>query len=155
MKQEAYKPHSIPGTIEAEDFDTGCPGDAYYDSDETNQGGRYRTNEGVDIDICSEGGYTLGWTQAGEWVDYTVDVSKPATYRVSFYIATTSDNAKLHLECNRDNKTGIILIPNTEGFQSWEVVKKEIKLEAGQNILRMVIDGGPLNLDKMVFEEIK
>ena len=155
MKQEAYKPHSIPGTIEAEDFDTGCPGDAYYDSDETNQGGRYRTNEGVDIDICSEGGYTLGWTQAGEWVDYTVDVNKPATYRVSFYIATTSDNAKLHLECNGDNKTGIILIPNTEGFQSWEVVKKEIKLEAGQNILRMVIDGGPLNLDKMVFEEIK
>ena len=27
------KPHTIPGTIEAEDYDTGCPGDAYYDSD--------------------------------------------------------------------------------------------------------------------------
>ncbi|MEJ2616520.1 MAG: carbohydrate-binding protein, partial [Ignavibacteriaceae bacterium] len=155
MKEEPYKPHTIPGTIEAEDFDTGCPGDAYYDTDEINQGGMYRSNEGVDIDVCSEGGYTLGWTSAGEWVAYTVTVSKPATYQVAFYTATNSDNAKLHLECDGENKTGIVSIPNTEGFQSWKVVKKNIKLDAGNHILKMVIDGGPLNLDKMVFEEIK
>ena len=151
MKQEAYKPHSIPGTIEAEDFDTGCPGDAYIDSDEINQGGRYRTNEGVDIDTCSEGGYTWGWTQAGEWLAYTVTVSEPAIYQVSFNVATNSDNAKLHLECDGENKTGVVSIPNTEGFQSWKVVKKNIKLEAGRHILKMIIDGGPLNLDKMIF----
>ncbi len=160
-KQEAFadgivtlEPHSIPGTIEAEDYDTGCPGDAYYDSDDINQGGRYRPNEGVDIDICSEGGYTLGWTQAGEWVAYTVSISKPATYQVSFYVATTSDDSKIHLECDGDNKTGIVSIPNTKGFQSWDVVKKNIKLEAGKHILKLVIDGGPLNIDKMVFEEM-
>ena len=45
MKQEAYKPHIIPGIIEAEDYDYGCPGDVYYDSDEINQGGRYRNRE--------------------------------------------------------------------------------------------------------------
>ena len=63
MKQEAFKPHTIPGTIEAEDFDTGCPGDAYYDRDEINEGGQYRPNEGVDIEKCSAGGYNVGWTQ--------------------------------------------------------------------------------------------
>ena len=129
-KQEAFangmissKPQTIPGKIEAEDYDTGCPGDAYYDSDDINQGGRYRSNEGVDIDTCSEGGYTLGWTQAGEWVAYTVLVGKTATYRVSFYVATNSDDTKLHFECDGENKTGIVSIPNTKGFQSWDVVK--------------------------------
>ena len=153
IKEEAYKPHSIPGTVEVEDYDTGCPGDAYYDSDDINQGGRYRPNEGVDIDTCSEGGYTLGWTNAGEWLAYTVMVDKPATYSVSFYIATTTDNTKLHLECDGENKTGIVSIPNTKGFQSWEIVKRNIKLDAGKHILKLVIDGGPLNVDKMVFTE--
>ena len=153
IKEEAYKPHSIPGTVEVEDYDTGCPGDAYYDSDDINQGGRYRPNEGVDIDTCSEGGYTLGWTNAREWLAYTVMVDKPATYSVSFYIATTTDNTKLHLECDGENKTGIVSIPNTKGFQSWEIVKRNIKLDAGKHILKLVIDGGPLNVDKMVFTE--
>jgi hypothetical protein len=85
---------------------------------------------------------------------YTVTVNKAATYQVSFYIASTSDNSKLHLECDGENITGIISIPNTQGFQSWEVVKKTIKLDAGRHIMKLVVDGNFFNLDKMVFEEI-
>lgn len=155
MKQEAYKPHNIPGIIEAEDYDIGCPGDAYFDSDEINQGGKYRPNGGVDIDTCSEGGYTLGWTSAGEWVAYTVNISKPAAYNISFYTATNSDNAKLHLEVDDVNKTGVVSIPNTTDFQKWTIVAKTIELDAGFHILKLVVDNGPFNLDKMVFEEIK
>jgi alpha-L-fucosidase len=162
MKQEAYakgmdshKPHAIPGTIEAEDFDTGCPGDAYYDRDEINEGGQYRLKEGVDIEKCSSGGYNVGWTHTGEWTAYTVTVNKTATYEVSFYVASTSDNSKLHLECDSENKTGIISIPNTAGYQSWQVIKKEVKLEAGQHVLKLVIDYDGLNIDKMIFEETK
>jgi hypothetical protein len=155
MKQEAYKPHAIPVTIEAEDFDTGCPGDAYYDTDEINEGRRYRLNEGVDIDTCSAGGYTLGWTRAGEWLAYTVTVSKSATYGVSFYVASAYDSGKLHLEYDGADRTETISIPNTAGFQNWTVVKKSIKLNAGQHMLKLVVDGDLLNLDKMIFEEIK
>jgi alpha-L-fucosidase len=152
-KEEAFKPHTIPGTVEAEDYDTGCPGDAYYDADENNQGRQYRPNEGVDIDTCSAGGYTLGWTRAGEWLSYTVTVSKSAAYRISFYVASAYNSGKLHLECDGADKTGIISIPNTAGFQNWTIVKKTIKLEAGQHVLKVVVDGDLLNLDKMVFEE--
>ncbi len=155
MKEEPFKPNYIPGTIEAEDYDNGCPGDAYYDSDKINQGGQYRLNEGVDIDTCSEGGYTLGWTSAGEWLAYTVTISKAAAYQVLFYTASTSGDAKLHLECDDVNKSGTVSIPNTSSFQKWAVVKKTIELDAGQHILKLVIDGGLLNLDKMIFEEVK
>ena len=155
LKQEAFKPHNIPGTIEAEDYDLGCPRDAYHDLEDINQGGKYRPDEGVDIDTCSAGGYALGWTVKGEWLVYTVTVSKSSSYKVSFYTATTSDNAKLHLECDDANITGSVLIPNTTGYQNWEITNKTIELEAGKHLLKIVIDAGPLNLDKIVFEEIK
>jgi alpha-L-fucosidase len=153
MKQAAFKPHTIPGTIEAEDFDSGCPDDAFYDSDEVNQGGQYRLNEGVDIEKCAAGGYNIGWTRGGEWLAYTVNVSKSATYQVSFHIASASENAKIHLECDGRDKTGIIVIPNTMGYQNWEVITTTIKLDAGQHIIKVIVDGDGLNLDKMVFEE--
>jgi alpha-L-fucosidase len=155
MKQEAFKPHAIPGILEAEDFDTGCPGDAFHDRDESNSGGQYRSNEGVDIEKCTAGGYNVGWTFAGEWMAYTVTVSKSAAYQVTFYIASTSDNSKLHLECDGEDKTGVLTLPNTAGYQNWDVVKKTVTLDAGQHVLKLVIDGNGLNLDKMVFEEVK
>lgn len=162
LKQEAFaegmdfhKPHSIPGTIEAEDFDTGCPGDAYYDRDEINEGGQYRLKEGVDIEKCAAGGYNVGWTHTGEWMGYTVNVSKSAMYQISFYIASSMDSPKLHLEYTGADKTGIISIPNTAGFQNWEVIKKTAKLDAGKHVLKLVVDGDYFNLDKMVFEEMK
>jgi alpha-L-fucosidase len=155
IKQEAFKPHTVPGTIEAEDFDTGCPGDAYYDRDDMNEGGQYRLNTGVDIEQSSAGGYNVGWTHAGDWMAYTVTVAKTATYRISFSIASSYDSGKLHLECDGEDRAGIISIPNTGGFQNWAVIKKTMKLEAGLHVLKVVIDGDLLNLDKMVFEEVQ
>jgi alpha-L-fucosidase len=151
-EEKAYKPHSIPGTIEAEDFDSGCPGEAYLDRDEANQGGQYRPNEGVDIQECSAGTYNIGWTVKDEWLNYTVKVKKSATNLVKFYIASAVENSKLHLECDGINITGIVEIPNTKAYQNWDVLKRNVKLDAGEHKLKLVIDQDGLNLDKMVFE---
>lgn len=155
LKQEAFKPHNIPGTIEAEDFDTGCSGDAFYDRDENNEGGQYRIIEGVDLEKCSTGGYNVGWTHTGDWMAYSVTINKSALYQISFYIASAYDSGKMHLEYDAVNKTGIISIPNTVGFQNWDVIKRTVILDAGQHLLKVVVDGDLFNLDKMVFEEIK
>lgn len=155
MKQESYKQHSIPCTIEAEDFDIGCSGDAYYDRDEINEGGQYRLNEGVDIEKCAAGGYSVGWIHAGEWTAYTVAVSNSATYQLSFYVASAYDSGRFHLECDGADRTGVVVVPNTGGFQNWTVVKKTVTLDAGQHVLKLVADGDFFNIDKMVFEEVK
>jgi len=155
LNQEAFKPNNIPGTVEVEDFDIGCQEDAYFDNDEINRGGQYRSNLPVDIDTCSAGGYCVGWTNTGEWMAYTVNVKKSSTYQVSFYIASPSDNAKLHLEADGKDLTGTFSIPNTAGYQNWEVFKKTIKLDSGKHMLKLVVDSAGLNIDKMVFEEIK
>ena len=154
VKQEAFKPHMIPGTIEAEDFDTGCRGDAFYDRDDRNEGGQYRLSEGVDIEKCSAGGFNVGWTHTGEWTAYTVTVSQSAPYQISFYVASAYNSGKMHLECDGADKTGMIAVPNTAGFQNWAVIKKSIKLDAGPHLLKLVVDGDFFNLDKMVFEKM-
>ena len=155
MKQEAYKAHALPCTIEAEDFDTGCPGDAYYNRENVNEGGQYRPNEGIGIEKCVAGGYDVGWTRAGEWMAYTVTVNKTSAYQVSFYLASAYDSGKFHLEWDGTDKTGVISAPNTDGFQNWVVVKKTVNLDAGQHILKLAVDGDFFNIDKMVFEEAK
>jgi alpha-L-fucosidase len=154
-KQEAFKPHTVPCTIEAEDFDSGCPGDAYYDRDDVNEGGQYRLDQGVDIEKCAAGGYNVGWTNAGEWMAYTVTVNKTSAYQISFYLASAYDSGKFHLECDGTDRTGIIAVPNTDGFQNWVVVKKTMNLDAGQHVLKLVVDGDFFNIDKMVFAETR
>jgi hypothetical protein len=72
---------------------------------------------------------------------------------VSFYNAAPSDNAKIHLECDDRDLTGIITLPNTAGYQNYDVVKKKIELIAGRHLLKLFIDNAGLNIDKMVFEE--
>ncbi|HTL69624.1 MAG TPA: alpha-L-fucosidase [Lacunisphaera sp.] len=151
MKQEPFKPHSLPGTIEAEDYDLGCPGDAYHDRDEINEGGLYRPDSGVDIGAVDGGGYTLGWTHAGEWTAYTVNVTASGTYKVSFRVASGQTSAKFHLESDGAKLTDIIDVPNTQGFQNWIVLDRTVRLDAGAHVLRVVIDGDFVNLDKMDF----
>jgi hypothetical protein len=72
---------SLPGRIEAENFDNGGEGVAYHDTTSTNEGGFYRS-EGVDICTCgSPYGLSVGWTQPEEWMEYTVTVASYGTYK--------------------------------------------------------------------------
>ena len=65
------------------------------------------------------------------------------------------DDSKMHLEVDGTDRTGIIAIPNTGGSQTWKEVKKTIRLDAGQHVLKLVIDNRGVHIDKMVFEESK
>jgi alpha-L-fucosidase len=154
MKQEAFRLHTLPGTIEAEDFDKGCQEDAFYEVDEVNQGGAYRPNEPVDIEARPAGGYNVGWTKKGEWMAYTVQVKKSAMYLASIDIATNADNVGFHLECDGTDMSGAIAVPNTAGYQNWEVVSKSFQLKAGKHTLKLVLHSDNLNIDKIVFKEI-
>ena len=58
--------------IDFENYDVGGAGKAYYDMDTKNQGGEYREDR---VDIVKNGdGFAVGYTQKGEWLEYTVNV---------------------------------------------------------------------------------
>ncbi|NJM14697.1 MAG: carbohydrate-binding protein [Bacteroidales bacterium] len=111
---------ALPGTVEAEDFDNGGQGVAYNDANTNNAGGKYRTTDGVDIENCGEGGFNVGWTAAGEWLEYTVDVTA-GTYNVQLRLASpnSSKQARVYLGTTL---LGTFSVPNTGGWQNWQTV---------------------------------
>jgi hypothetical protein len=133
---------SVPGTIQAEDFDDGANGVAYRDTSAGNSGGQYRTTD-VDIELSSDsgGGYDVGWVSAGEWLNYTVDVAAAGTYDIEFRVASPYTGGAFHLEVDGVNKTGTLSVPNTGGWQTWRnVTKTGVTLAAGQHVWRLVMD---------------
>ncbi len=75
---------AIPTTIQAEDFDNGGEAVAYHDLDTANLGGQYRSGQGVDIEASGDtgGGFIVGYIQAGEWLEYTVNVQTAGAYTI-------------------------------------------------------------------------
>jgi endonuclease/exonuclease/phosphatase family metal-dependent hydrolase len=138
-------PREIPGTIEAELFDTGANGSAYWDSSAGNSGNQYRSTD-VDIEGCGEGGYNVGWTTAGEWLAYTVTVASAGTYNFDFRVASVG-GATLHAEFNGQDKTGGVGVPSTGGWQTWTTVRRTVTLSAGTQVMRVVFDTGSVNLN--------
>ena len=136
---------AIPGTIQAENFDEGISSVGYWDSTEGNSGGQYRSTN-VDIEGCSEGGYDVGWTSAGEWLNYTVNVASSGSYTLDLRLATASSGS-LHVTFNGTDVTGTVSVSNTGGWQSWTTIRKTVNLSAGTQAMRVVFEGGNLNLN--------
>ena len=75
-------PAVLPGKVEAENFDCGPEGISFHDANSNKQGtgASYRTDiTGIDVEKGGTG-YTVGYTQVGEWMEYTVDVQKDGYY---------------------------------------------------------------------------
>src|SRR6202522_3202021 len=75
---------AVPGTVQAENYDTGGQGVAYNVAAVNGSANSYRS-DGVDLEATSDsgGGYDLGWTATGQWFNYTVNVATPGTHALS------------------------------------------------------------------------
>ena len=135
-------PVTVPGTVQFENYDGGGMDVAYYDTSASNSGGLYRSNA-VDIKAATDtgGGYLVGWTAAREWLNYTVNVSKAATYTIDVRVASSGAGGTFHIEVNGVDKTGAITVPNTGGWQTWKTISKTgVSLAAGTQVIRVVMD---------------
>lgn len=154
----------LPGVIEVENFDRGCAGISYSDSDDKNEGASetgasdYRKDgSGVDIVSLSSGGYALGYTAAGEWLEYTVNVKSAGNYSFKATVSSGNDNASFHLDLKGAERpaslTGKISIPAGEDWDTYTTVdgKLNYPLEAGEQIIRLTIDGAYGNIDNISF----
>ncbi len=161
------QPHAIPGRIHAENYDQvldsgGNPvlgqNIAYYDTTEDNQGGDYRTEQYVDIQACTDtiGDYNIGWIDAGEWVEYTVDVDVSGTYSLEIRVASDSAGGDLRVLFGGADVTGEINFDATGGWQDYiTVTVDDVQLSAGEQIMRieMISSGFNINWLRFILEE--
>ena len=167
----AYRPRSpykggteLPGTLEAENFDTGAEGITYHDTDTKNEGtNSYRTDGGgMDIVSCT-GGYAIGYTSSGEWLEYTVDVKEAGIYSYDATVSSGVTSSSFSLSLNTNDGlvklTDAVAVPcvTANSWDTYRVVHGRllVPLEAGKQIIRVNITGSSCNIDKFVFKHVE
>jgi uncharacterized protein involved in high-affinity Fe2+ transport len=147
-------PAAIPGTVMAENYDTGGQGVGYSVSSTNGSANSYRS-DGIDLEAATSPatGDDLGWTLAGQWFRYTVNVSTAGTYTVSILVASpTAVGDAFHISnSSGTNLSGSVAVPATGGYQTWVTVTATVTLPAGTQTLTVNQDAGGWNIDSMAF----
>lgn len=125
-------PIQIPGKVEAEFFDDMLG---------------IQTQETAD----DGAGLNVGWIDAGDWLDYIIDVQEDGLYVVTFRVAGWTNDGRIALR----NAAGTTLtganIPNAGAlqYQAWGTVSGEASftLEAGVQVIRIFAEGSPFNFN--------
>jgi hypothetical protein len=150
---------AIPGKIEVENFDepgTGHGGDvkSYSDSDsedhgaESNDGKSYREGTGVDI-YKKATGYAVGYCQSGEWLEYTVNIAEAGDYTVFASVATDNSTSGFTLSVDGESVAEFAL--SGSSFDTFEYVKANVELPAGEHVLRLTVTGDWFDIDYLAF----
>jgi len=147
---------TLPGIIEAENFDQGGEGLSFHDSDANDEGdAKYRSdNEGLDL-VKAGGGVAIGYTAKDEWTEYSVNVTEAGEYA---FEATCSNGASSNggFSISLINGTRVTLLAKvtvtpTGGWDTYKVMTGKLskKLAEGEQILRFTITDGNCNIDKV------
>jgi hypothetical protein len=145
---------AVPGTVQAENYDTGGQGTAYNVTSVNGSGNSYRT-DGVDLEATTDtgGGSDLGWTTGGQWFKYTVNVATAGTYTVGLRLAAPAAvTDALHIANSAGtNLSGSVNAPATGGYQTWTTVVATVTLPAGTQTLTVDQDHPGWNVNFLAF----
>jgi hypothetical protein len=180
---------SIPGRIECEAYDQGGESVAYHDEDSINNGSgklnpvngnplnEFRMHEGPDISYTKSGNIDnnpfnksepelnqlyVGWTKPGEWLNYTVNVTKTGWYRMTLKYTANGDGA-ISLDIDEENVAGPIKIISTHNdadtvaWRQWHHWNKQntyasMHIKKGVHLLTLhVVENGNMNFDYLEF----
>ncbi len=158
------RPQIIPGKVMCAYYDLGGEGVAYHDTIGENQGngklnppnGEYRNefrrHESVDISYIKPDfdhtddnfarpdpeWFYVGWTEEGEWLNYTVDVRRSGAYQVDFFCSARYDGG-ISISVDGVDETGEIMIPSTTHPHIWNHLTNitVMHLEAGLHVLTL------------------
>lgn len=140
---------TAPGTFKASDYDLGGAGVAYSDISPGNTLGAYRPSDDVDLEASSLGGFNIGWVESGDWVEYTINVTKAGSYYLFAQIASGAAGGSFHFEFTgaTNLNSGPISAGATGGWQNWSSSNAvSVNLNAGIHVVRLVADVGGFNI---------
>ena len=150
---------TLPGRIEAENYDTGGESVAYGNSTAGNPGGAYRSDDvGIESAADIGGGYDVGWINTGEWLEYTVDpVDLSAIYSIGVRVAAPAAGGQLRVRLN-GAVLGTVSIPNTGGYQNWQTITlPDVPVQGGlgNQALRLEVLNTGFNINWVEFDRVQ
>lgn len=114
---------TMPGVVQAENYDTGGESVAYDNTTVGNPGGVYRSDDvGIEPTSDTGGGYDVDSLNNGEWLEYTINPPDlTANYSISLRVAAPAAGGQLRVRLN-GAVLGTVNIPSTGGSQTWQTV---------------------------------
>jgi hypothetical protein len=105
----------------------------------------------VDLEASSEGGFDVGWTAPGEWLNYTVNVTSSGNRTVQLRVASPG-GATIHVGFNgpSQGQWKSVSIPATGGWQNWQTISVPVTLGPGIQQLTLMFDTGGMNIRTIV-----
>ena len=142
--------------IDFENYDVGGAGKAYYDMDTENKGEEYREDR-VDVvamkDDCGDG-YAIGYTQKGEWLEYTVNVQASGALPFELSYATGSETTGVQFFMDDKAITDTLALTGTGDWDTYAIFKGKTKeLTKGEHVFKVLMTGDYVNLDWIAFGE--
>ena len=145
-------PISIPGTVEAENYNKGGADKAYMDLSKGNEGGKFRKD---DVDINQPNmGIAVGHCQKTEWLKYTVNVAADGEYEISALVAGENGTGSFVLYMD-DVQIGTEMANEGKGFDTFTTVSGgKATLKAGEHELKLEITNDWIDIDYVEFKAV-
>lgn len=124
--------HILPKKVEAEQFN--------------NQFG-LQTQATTDLG----GGENLGYTDAGDYVEYAIETATAGNYLVDFRVASLNGGASFSVLVDNVVAIPSVAVNTTGGWQTWGTVTNELALSAGKHTLRINVLQAGFNLNWINF----
>jgi beta-glucosidase len=125
---------SVPGIIEAENF---------------------TAMNGIDVELTSDEGEgeNIGFIDAGDWWEYTLDINSAGSYNIEYRLASYSGSAGFNLLLD-GVQIASQAVTETGSWQSWVTITGEeiLDLPAGEHTLRVNAVGGGFNFNWIKLE---
>jgi hypothetical protein len=186
-----YTPITIPGKLECEFYDKGGEGVTYHDSDPQNNGSGnlntgggyyadFRKKEAADISYTKFEGQDnsaynkviplpyqlyIGWTEPGEWLKYSVDVTESGNYQIGV-MYTSNRGGTIRFYIDDTDMTSILNIPTTydandlTAWRQWHHWNRVDSLttqhiDMGRRLIKLKIETmGNFNFDYFLFTKV-
>ena len=145
---------NVPGRMEAEDYVD------FNDSDNVNEGASDSPScdrgDGVDMGLNTDtgGSCTVGWTAAGEWLEYELTVTDTAYFDIVGRAGSGTDGGAFRVLIDGVDMSGGISVSNN-GWTSYAnyTVATDVILSAGTHTMRVEFLGS-MNLNWLEFSEV-
>jgi hypothetical protein len=133
------------GKVEAEEYLNA------YDVTPGNTGGAYRKGD-VDIQTCSDagGGFNIGYTEPGEWVEYSFPFTSAGTYRLTLRVASAATGTKsmtVQIDDAAGSRQKPVAFTYADGWQTWHDVSVDMSVVAVSRGMTMRISFNSRNIN--------
>ena len=140
---------SVEFKIEMEDYDRGGQGLTYNDIDGKNDNTGYRTDDAGVVPAGS--GYGIGYTMAGEWFNYSLDVTCQGQYSVVARAATGNASTS-RFSVSVENASGSVAVDVPSTQDDWNAYSEiagsgTLNLASGKNVIKVNFDESYINVD--------